>query len=78
MAWRAFPFILSAFMGISFQSTSFFNNFNNFSSSFFVNPKVDKQLVKESLQIAGQQTINATKKALVMGTEMAKISAGGI
>jgi len=78
MAWRAFPFILSAFMGISFQSTSFFNNFNNFSSSFFVKPKVDKQLVKESLQIAGQQTINATKKALVMGTEMAKISAGGI
>jgi hypothetical protein len=78
MDWRAFPFTVSAFMGISFQSTNFFDNFNSLSSSFFKKPEVNKNLLKESLQKAGQQTLGATKQALVMGAEVAKLSAGGI
>ena len=73
--WRAFPFIVSAFMGISFQSTNLFGDFTNISSSFFKKPEIDKELVKESLQIAGQQTVTATKKAFEVGTEGDKISA---
>lgn len=35
MAGRAFPFMLCTFIGISFQSDNFFDEFQNISSSFF-------------------------------------------
>jgi hypothetical protein len=90
IVWKAFPFIFSAFMGISFQSTNLFSDFTNISSSFFKKPEIDNEFVKESLHVAGQQTVTATKnafevgiegdrfltkKAFVMGTEVEKISA---
>jgi hypothetical protein len=45
MAWRAFPFMVCAFFGISFQSNNFFNDFRNFSGSFFKKPEIDKELI---------------------------------
>jgi hypothetical protein len=76
VAWRAYPFLLSAFMGISFQSSNFFDNFTKISSSFFKKPEVDKELVKESLEIAGQQTVKAVKKGAELAVVAAKASQG--
>jgi hypothetical protein len=74
--WRAFPFILSAFMGISFQSANFFDNFNEITSAFFKKPEVDKELIKESIEIAGQQTVKAVKKGAELAVVAAKASQG--
>ena len=74
ISWRAFPFIFFAYMGVSFQSESFFDDFGNLSSSVFKKPNFDKELIKESLEIAG----NKTKKAVSTGITAAKMSAGGI
>lgn len=77
VAWRAYPFLLSAFMGISFQSSNFFDNFTKISSAFFKKPEVDKELLKESIEIAGQQTVKAVKKGTELAIEVAKASQTG-
>jgi hypothetical protein len=71
MAWRAFPFICSAFMGISFQSQNFFNEFTNISNSFFKKPEIEKELVKESIELAGRRVGQVTKAAISAGTSAA-------
>lgn len=78
LAWRAFPFIFFSFMGISFQSGNFFDDFGNITNSLFKKPKVDKQLVKESLEIAGQQTMKAAKTSVQAGVTAAKLYAGTV
>lgn len=71
MAWRAFPFILSAFMGISFQSNNFFEDFATITNSYFKTPQIEKQLVKESIQAAGAKTKQVTKAAISAGVSAA-------
>jgi hypothetical protein len=71
LAWRAFPFILSAFIGVSFQSENFFNEFSNITNSFFKKPEIEKELVKESLQLAGKRVSQVTKAAISAGTAVA-------
>jgi hypothetical protein len=74
--WRAFPFIVCAFFGISFQSNNFFSDFSNFSGSFFKKPEMDKDLLKESLQLAGNRVAQVTKSAVSIGTAAAAGAAG--
>ena len=71
MDWRAFPFMAFAFMGISFQSTNFFNEFTRFSSSFFKKPEIEKKFVKESVQLAGKRIGQVTKAAISVGASAA-------
>ena len=78
MAWRAFPFIVSAFMGINFQSNNFFNEFSNLSSSFFKKPDIEKELVKESLQLAGARVKKVAKTAVSVGAAAAGLPPGAI
>lgn len=78
MDWRAYPFIFSAFIGIGFQSASFFDNFGNFTNSMFKRVDVDKELVKEGLEIAGKQTKQAAKAVVKTGVTAAKLSSGTV
>lgn len=78
IGWRAYPFIFSAFIGIGFQSANFFDDFGNFTNSMFKKTHVDKELVKESIEIAGQQTKKAAKAAVKTGVTAAKLSAGAV
>ena len=76
IAWRAYPFIISAFMGISFQSKNFFDEFGKISSSFFKKPEIEKGLVKESLQLAGARVRKVTKSAVSIGATVAGLPPG--
>jgi len=78
MDWRAYPFIFSAFIGIGFQSTNFFDDFGNFANSMFKRVNVDKGLIKEGIEIAGQQTKRAAKTAIKTGVTAAKLGAGSV
>jgi hypothetical protein len=69
--WRAFPFIASAFMGLSFQSNNFFNDFKNLSGSFFKKPQIDNNLVTESLQLPENRVGKITKSTVAMGATAA-------
>lgn len=75
MAWRAFPFIFGAFIGISFQSQNFFDEFTNLSNAFLKKPRIEKEFVKESVELAGkrigQAAKAATKTAISAGTSAA-------
>jgi hypothetical protein len=61
MDWRALPFMITAFMGISFQSSNFFDEFGAFANSLFKKP--DKEMIKESLEITGKQVKSGVKAA---------------
>jgi hypothetical protein len=78
MDWRAYPFIFSAFIGIGFQSANFFDDFGNFANAMFKRDNLDKELVKEGIEIAGQQTKRAAKAAIKTGVTAAKLSAGAV
>jgi hypothetical protein len=71
MAWRAFPFMACAFMGISFQSNNFFNDFSGFTSSFFKKPEIEREMIKESVELAGKRVGQVTKAAISVGTSAA-------
>ena len=78
MDWRAYPFIFSAFIGIGFQSASFFDDFGNFTNSMFKRVNVDKELIKDGIEFTGQQTKKVATAAVKTGVTVAKISAGAI
>jgi hypothetical protein len=78
IAWRAYPFIISAFLGISFQSENFFDEFSKISSSFFKKPDLEKELVKESLQLAGTRVKKVAKTAVSVGATAAGLPPGAI
>ena len=63
IAWRAFPFMLSAFMGIGFQSENLFDEFQNISSAYFRKPAIERELIKESLEAAGTRVVKVAKTA---------------
>jgi hypothetical protein len=76
ISWRAFPFLISAFMGISFQSENFFDEFGQISSSFFKKPEIEKELVNESLQLAGARVKKVAKAAVSVGAAAAGMPPG--
>lgn len=76
MAWRAFPFIVTSFLGISFQSSNFFDDFRNFSSSFFKKPRIEKELLKEGIELAGSRVVQVTKAAISVGATAAGLPPG--
>lgn len=78
ISWRAFPFIFSAFMGIGFQSANFFDDFGNFTNSMLKKANVDKKLLKEGVEIAGQQTKKAVNSTVQSGITAAKLYAGRV
>ena len=78
LAWRALPFIFSAFIGIGFQSSNFFDDFGNLANSIYKRSNVDKELLKESIEIAGQQTKRTAQAAVQTGVTAAKLSAGAV
>ncbi len=78
ISWRAFPFIISSFMGISFQSENFFDEVNQISSSFFKKPEIERELVKESLQLAGNRVKQVTQTAVSVGATAAGLPPGAI
>jgi hypothetical protein len=47
--WRAYPFVICTFMGLSFQSENFFDDFQNISRSYIKPPAIERELMKESL-----------------------------
>jgi hypothetical protein len=47
LSWRAFPFVLSAFMGLSFQSENFFDDFQNISRAFLKTSFFERDLTPE-------------------------------
>jgi membrane-associated HD superfamily phosphohydrolase len=71
-SWRAYPFMLSAFMGLGFQSENMFDAFQNISGSLVRKPAIERELVKESLKTAGTEVAKAAKKT----KSIAAIAAG--
>lgn len=63
MDWRAFPFVILAFMGISFQSNNFFNDFLTLTNSFRKTPEIDKKIVKSSIEAVPKKL----KRGMVTG-----------
>ncbi|GAK59985.1 hypothetical protein U27_06972 [Candidatus Vecturithrix granuli] len=47
--WRAYPFVICTFMGLSFQSENFFDDFQNISRSYIKPSAIERELMKESL-----------------------------
>jgi hypothetical protein len=78
ISWRAFPYIFSAFIGIGFQSANFFDDFGNFANSMFKKAHVDKEFVKEGIEIVGQQTKRATKATVKAAVTATKLSTGAV
>jgi len=78
IAWRAFPFIISAFIGISFQSENFFDEFSQISSSFFKKPEIEKEMVKESLKLAGDRVKKVANTAVSVGATAAGLPPGAV
>ena len=64
MDWRAFPFIMTAFLGLVFQSKGLFSDFTSLSQSFFRSSAIDKEIAKESLQMAGSTIKRGAKIAM--------------
>lgn len=62
-----------AFMGISFQSSNFFDDFSNFSSSFFKKPDIEKEYIKGGLQLAGARVGKAARSAVSIGATAAGV-----
>lgn len=71
MSWRAFPFLVFAFIGVSFQSNNFFDEVGKISSSFLKKPNVEKELIKNSLVSAGTSIRNTSQKAISVGVKAA-------
>lgn len=48
--WRAYPFVICTFMGLSFQSENFFDDFQNISHSYIKPSAMERELMKENLE----------------------------
>jgi len=68
IAWRAFPLIITGFMGLVFQSKGLFSDFSSVSNSFLRTPDLDKELLKESLESAGSTIGSVVKIAGAVAT----------
>ncbi len=44
--WRAYPFILCTFIGLSFQSENFFDGFHNISRSYIKTSTIERELME--------------------------------
>lgn len=76
LQWRAFPFIISAFIGISFQSENFFDDFTSLSNSLIKESKINKELAKESIEASGKISTEALKTISKSGAKAASSAAG--
>jgi len=68
MEWRAYPFIMTAFLGLVFQSKDLFSDFSGLSNSFFKESAIDKEIAKESLEMAGSTIKKGAKVAMTAAT----------
>jgi hypothetical protein len=63
IGWRAYVYVITAFLGFSFQSDNFFDEVSNITNSYIKVPAIEKDMIKESIIASGKSMAKAGMKA---------------
>jgi hypothetical protein len=74
--FRGLFFVLTAFLGLCFQSENFFDEFKYFSKAFFKKNAIEREMVKESVNASAKVTAKAVSEGISVARKGAMMASG--